>query len=338
MNYLGAPTILHGAYGPKLRHVSKQLSLPELAHPQAFLSHRVAGLRHKIEGLITAEYIQSDPRPIQLVTNTYGVHHTGHYNIHDPHQQVELYTGAYKAALAAVLSAAQQSGRYEDKPQIFGSAGPWYDAYAPKDTIAREQHLDPKEMRDFHEVQAAAIKAAHIDVMLCETIRPKEEALGAALAAKKQGKPCIISFIIDANGKLPNGESLVDAIRYVEAGSNNYPLGYSINCCPPEGLALALQELSQSTTKSGGPLTNRIYAIYPNAVQSNVSQQELDAAREEGRIIGVDNPKEVALYLYSLAKRYRIKMIGGCCGFTAEDLAIMAEVRDTHGAIGSIIN
>ena len=97
------------------------------------------------------------------------------------------------------------------------------------------------------------------------TLTCAEEAIGITRAARRHRLPCVISFTLETDGRLPSGQSLRTAIEQVddEAG----PDFYMINCAHPTHFAHVLD---------GGPWVNRIGGLRANA--STKSHAELDEA------------------------------------------------------------
>ena len=46
-----------------------------------------------------------------------------------------------------------------------------------------------------------------------------EEAIGIARAARRAGMPVVISFTVETDGRLPNGQTLGEAIELVDAAT-----------------------------------------------------------------------------------------------------------------------
>jgi S-methylmethionine-dependent homocysteine/selenocysteine methylase len=220
---------------------------------------------------------------------------------------------AHLAALQTVLN----EGSYNEVIRVI-SLGPGGDCYKPQEAPDRLQ------AEEFHGYQASEVAELDVDFAWFETVNTIDEAVGIALAAKKAGVRCIISFVIDSEGDLLSGESVADALREIDGVTQNYPFGYSLNCCPIEGIQKAFQKC--------GPLRQRIIAVYPNA--SSFPQSKLSGKALHDHVLGVVDPEGVAAYLHGLARENHLQIIGGCCGFTPDDVAkISHAVR--HGIVQS---
>ena len=68
----------------------------------------------------------------------------------------------------------------------------------------------------YHRPQAAALRGGGVDMLAAVTMTNSAEAVGIARSAKEVGLPVAISFTVETDGRLPNGESLRDAMAKVE--------------------------------------------------------------------------------------------------------------------------
>ena len=82
--------------------------------------------------------------------------------------------------------------------------------------------------------------------------------------------PCVISFTVETDGRLPNGHTLEQAISTVDARAEAPPAYYMINCAHPTHFAQVLE--------GAGDWRSRIQGTRVNA--SKMSHAELDEAEE----------------------------------------------------------
>ena len=184
---------------------------------------------------------------------------------------------------------------------VIGPRGDGYVADAPDSA---------EDAADYHSLQATALKAGGVDMLAGVTMTTSAEALGVSLAARRVDLPAAISFTVETNGLLPNGESLADAIAKVDAVAP--PAYFAINCAHPTHFEAVL--------KAGEAWVERIRAVRANA--SVKSHAELDESAE----LDIGDPLD-------LAKRYRglkgalpqLNVLGGCCG---TDWRHLRAVRD----------
>ena len=102
------------------------------------------------------------------------------------------------------------------------------------------------------------------------TMTHAAEAVGVARAADAAGLPAVVSFTVETDGRLPDGQTLGDAIEQVDAETLGSVAYYMINCAHPSHFA--------ATLAAGGGWRERIAGLRPNA--SARSHAELDAADE----------------------------------------------------------
>jgi S-methylmethionine-dependent homocysteine/selenocysteine methylase len=200
------------------------------------------------------------------------------------------------------------------KPIVLNAViGPRGDAYKPKAVIS----MDSAEQ--YYAQQLGWLAATEIDMVTALTFNQAGEAVGLAKAARKVGLPAVISFTVETNGALPNGQSLADAITEVDAASDQYPAYYMVNCAHPDHFGGALLD---------APWARRIRGIRANA--SRLSHAELDAAPE----LDAGNPHELAQQYRELSNRMPwLNVFGGCCG---SDLRHVTEIaRALEGRNGT---
>ena len=111
--------------------------------------------------------------------------------------------------------------------------------------------------------------------------------------------PVAISFTIETDGKLPNRQSLGDAIAQVDAATGNEPVYYMINCAHPSHFADVLEK--------GGAWRSRIPSLRANA--SIKSHKELDEATS----LDAGDPIDLAERYRALKTRLtHLNVFGGC--------------------------
>ncbi len=173
---------------------------------------------------------------------------------------------------------------------VIGPRGDGYVADAPSSV---------DDAAAYHLPQATALRDGGVDMLAAVTMTTSAEAVGIARAAREVGLPVAISFTVETDGRLPNDESLRDAMAKVDADAP--PAYFSVNCAHPSHFEASLAD--------GGDWTARIRGIRANA--STLSHAELDAATE----LDIGDPID-------LGGRYRrlrgtlpaLNVLGGCCG------------------------
>ena len=176
---------------------------------------------------------------------------------------------------------------------IGGLTGCKHDSYKP------ELGLTTPAAKSFHHYQVHQLAKAGVDFLLAATMPAIPEARGMALAMESTGVPYIISFVINRQGSIMDGNSIEKAIGSIDTACRRAPLGYMINCAYPSFLhahQLPPQVLS------------RLVGFQANA--SSLDQSDLDG----NTCLQVDAIDDWGNRMIQLHRRYGLKILGGCCG------------------------
>lgn len=186
------------------------------------------------------------------------------------------------------------------------------DCYRP------EEGLSTGEAAAFHAWQAGALSRAGVDFLIAQTLPVLTEALGLARALAATGRPYIISFVLNRQGRLLDGSDLEEAIRAIDAEVRPAPLGYMVNCVYPTFLAEAAKRKN---------LSGRLLGIQANA--SALDHHEL----EEAATIQAEPVADWGREMLALREAMGLKILGGCCGTTVEHLEFLA--RTIRGQVAT---
>lgn len=168
-----------------------------------------------------------------------------------------------------------------------------------------------------HGPQVEALAEAGVDLISALTMTYPEEAIAIARLARRLGKPHVLSFTVETDGRLPTGQGLQEALAEVEAATDGSALFYMINCAHPTHFAEQL----------AGPMRGRIGGIRANA--SRASHAELDEATE----LDDGDPEEFGALYRDMARQLPgLRLIGGCCG--SDHRHVSAACGHLHGQIG----
>ncbi|MDP1584853.1 MAG: homocysteine S-methyltransferase family protein [Bradyrhizobium sp.] len=177
---------------------------------------------------------------------------------------------------------------------ISGAIGPRGDGY-------KAGNMDAAEAEAYHAAQIAAFVEGGADMVTGFTLNTVNEAIGIARAAKAQGIPAVISFTVETDGRLVNGETLRQAIEAVDRETAGAPEYFMINCAHPVHFAKALEE--------GEAWVKRIHGVRANA--STKSHAELD----ESTALDAGDPRDLGRRYRDLRRAFpAMRMLGGCCG------------------------
>jgi S-methylmethionine-dependent homocysteine/selenocysteine methylase len=161
--------------------------------------------------------------------------------------------------------------------------------------------MTAEEAERYHAVQINTFRDTNADMVTALTMTYANEAIGITRAALAAGLPVVISFTVETDGRLPNGQILAEAITQVDQATNNGPEYYMINCAHPTHFEQALE--------NGESWVSRIQGIRANA--SCMSHAELDQATE----LDDGDPIELGRQHRQLSRKMqKLNVLGGCCG------------------------
>jgi homocysteine S-methyltransferase len=189
---------------------------------------------------------------------------------------------------------------------VAGVVGPRGDGY-----VAGER-ADVDEAAAYHRAQLESFASAGADLAVAYTLTGPEEAAGIVRSANAVGLPIAISFTVETDGRLPDGNSLAAAIKQVDTGGEVAYFG--VNCAHPSHIEPALEP---------GDWLSRIGSLLPNA--SAKTHAELDASEE----LDEGDPATLAQAMRGLRDKIpSVAVIGGCCGTDARHVAMMWGVAE----------
>lgn len=178
---------------------------------------------------------------------------------------------------------------------ISGNVGPRGDGYQPGALMTAP------EAEDYHSFQAEIFAGTAADLVTALTMNNTPEAIGVANAAAAAGMPCVISFTVETDGRLPTGQPLGEAIMETDFEARKQPAYYMINCAHPSHFT--------STLEQGEHWLSRLKGVRANA--SKCSHAELD----EAETLDDGNPGELGLENAALRRMVpSLNIFGGCCG------------------------
>jgi len=190
---------------------------------------------------------------------------------------------------------------------ISGCLGPRGDGYRVDAAMSAD------EAESYHATQVGTFAETAADLVSALTLTYANEAVGVIRAARKAEIPAVVSFTVETDGRLPDGQPLDEAIAEVDAATDGGAAYFMINCAHPTHLARALE--------APGTWSNRIRGLRANA--STKSHAELDEA--EGLDAG--DPVDLAGQYQALRPRLsNLSVVGGCCGTDHRHIAAISGV------------
>ncbi|MBX7542000.1 homocysteine S-methyltransferase family protein [Qipengyuania sphaerica] len=207
--------------------------------------------------------------------------------------------------IAVALIANLRATANNVKPIVLNAPiGPRGDAYAP------EELIDADSAEAYYAEQLGWLTNTEIDMVTGLTFTQASEAVGLVRAARFAELPCVISFTVETDGRLPTGQPLREAIEHVDSETEGSPAYYMINCAHPDHFADVLRD---------GDWRKRIRGIRANA--SRCSHAELD----EAEVLDPGNPVELGEQYSDLrAAMPWLNVFGGCCGCDVRHVAAIA--------------
>ncbi|HEX9599164.1 MAG TPA: homocysteine S-methyltransferase family protein [Gaiellaceae bacterium] len=202
----------------------------------------------------------------------------------------------------ALLEELRATGNGAPQLIISGCIGPRGDGYRI------DKEMTAEEAQSYHEPQVETFANTAADLVSALTLTYADEAIGVARAARAAGIPCVISFTVETDGRLPSGQSLREAIEVVDADTDGAIAYFMINCAHPTHFAHVLDE--------HGDWRGRIRGLRANA--SEKSHAELDEAEE----LDPGDPTALARHYRELQTRLpNLTVVGGCCGTSHRHVA-----------------
>ena len=207
--------------------------------------------------------------------------------------------------MAAAEIAREVADRAGRTVVVAGSMGPTGDVLAPLGP-----RLASEAEEAFHE-QAEALKDGGVDVAWIETMFATEELEAAIRGATRAGLPFVATMTFDTGGRTMMGLRPSDAMRMSQALSDR-PVAFGANCgIGPAQLLDSVCGLAQ--------------AAGPEDVIVAKSNCGLPTLGDDMRVRYDGTPAVMAAYA-TLARDAGARIIGGCCGTTAEHVRAMVGV------------
>jgi S-methylmethionine-dependent homocysteine/selenocysteine methylase len=202
---------------------------------------------------------------------------------------------ANRAAVRLMAELRTEHERAQTPIVISANIGPRGDGYRI------DKAMTTAEAEDYHGWQVSVFHDTQADLVSAFTINYAEEGIGVGRACRRAGIPCVISFTIETDGKLPSGQTIRDAIEQTDQETSNAPAYYMLNCAHPTHFADALRQ--------GEAWVARLRGLRANA--STRSHAQLDAASD----LDTGDPADLGRRYRELCGKFgHFTVLGGCCG------------------------
>lgn len=272
------------------------------------LSTALEARGHAVTGALwTGELLRTNPEAIEqahrdfvqagadiVITATYQISNSGcaaaGWNDDD-------VSDAIRAAMTAARLAAVEG------TLVAASVGPFGASLADGSEYRGNYGVSDAVLREFHRPRLEAILATEPDVLAIETIPDVTEArvILDVLTELDTGVPFWVAYSCTDGNTTCAGQPFAEAVAIVEAHPDAIAVG--VNCTRPE----LITDLLRSAD------TELPFVVYPNTGRVWDAQSKTWSA--DGSVASADMVAEWA--------RAGAAIIGGCCGYTADDIAAL---------------
>ncbi len=236
-----------------------------------------------------------------VLTNTFGGTRY-RLKLHNAqHRVAELNTAAAEILKGEV----EKSGR---EVIVAGSIGPSGEILAPLGEML------PDEAVEAYAEQAHALKQGGVDILWIETMSSREEVELAVKGVGEAGLPIIFTMSFDTNGRTMMGVGAADLMNLLQqARPRVHACGTNCGIGASE-VVVAILNMKAVVTDGTNPIL---------VAKANCGIPEFI----DGEIVYSGTPEIMANYAV-MARDAGARIIGGCCGTTAEHVAAMRDALD----------
>lgn len=280
------PLILDGAMGTELARRGFPIQLP-LWSAQSVLEHPDAVLK------IHEDYIAAG---VDILTSC-----TFRTDTRTFHKAGFTSADAKKATFQAVDLTRQsiRNSKPDRKIWIAGSMSPLEDCYRP--------NLAPDQIAAFreHYEKASWLCEAGVDFILIETMNTYTEAIAATKAALVTQSPVIVSFILNHDGQIWNGDIMASAATEIlKLGA----IGISINCTNHRIITHAIENLSR-------------HHLTPICAYANAGIFNPHSGWETDPTFTSESYAETVFNWIQKG----VRIVGGCCSINSETIRVVVK-------------
>ncbi|MCF7808245.1 MAG: homocysteine S-methyltransferase family protein [Candidatus Marinimicrobia bacterium] len=274
---------------------------------------RLEEMGHKLtEPLWSATVLQSNPEDIVkihrenieagaqvITTNTF---RTTPYALHKAGLSgVDAHTRARALTLLAIRLAWKTVKESGKDVKIAASIAPLADSWRP------EEFPGNIISRPWHDAQLDNLAHHSTDMLLLETMNSAREAKGLTELALRYEKPVWVSFALNKEGEIYNGDDLVKTAVFLEKRGVS---AIGVNCSDLKSSQVALTNLKEAVSI---PLL-----VYPNV------EHTVKGKKNPGRV----SPEDFVSWANEV-KELGVEFIGACCGSDYTHIKALAEQNDS---------
>ena len=192
-------------------------------------------------------------------------------------------------------------------PLVASSIGPYGAILHDGSEYTGNYDIDAEGLKKFHSERLAVLDCSGADLLACETIPSRVEAIVLANLLAQASRPSWVSFSCRDECHLADGTPLVEVASLFSSHPTVLALG--VNCIPPENV-LPLIDLLKSATPG------KSIVVYPNSGEIYRS--------EDNAWLGTATP----LQCERAAQDWiggGAQLVGGCCRIGPEQIAAMSQ-------------
>ena len=213
-----------------------------------------------------------------------------------------------RAAAAIARDAADRARRDTGRQSLVaGSMGPTGELFAPLGALTHDEGVAA------FGAQARALAEGGVDLLWVETISSAEELAAAVEGARPTGLPIVCTMTFDTNGRTMMGLTPAAFVALADT-LEPAPVAIGANCgIGPSELVQTVLDLTEADA-------DRVVVAKGNCgIPEYV----------DGHIVYSGTPDAMASYA-RLARDAGARIVGGCCGSTAEHVRAIAEALDGY--------
>ena len=173
----------------------------------------------------------------------------------------------------------------------------------------------------FHRWEVNLLAKTGIDFFFAGLMPTLPEAMGMCRVLSETGIPYLVSFTVQADGRLIDGTPISEAIAAIDVAIAPKPDAYITNCVHP---SIVSQALAQPFNRNA-LVRERFIGLQANT--SDLPYCELDNACD----LHTSDPDTLAQGMLRLQQENGFRLFGGCCGTDARHMDAMAKLLTATG-------